>query len=619
MTETRPSNPFVAFLRFCWRALDFSRRLVLNAIFLLILVIFFAAIASGVPKLQPKTALLLAPHGDIVEQYTANPADRAFSRLVGDEQKETQLRDIIRALDAAAKDPMIEHVVFVPDEINSAGMSTIIEVGEALDRFRASGKKVYAYADGMDQRGYLMAAHADKIYLNPDGAVLLEGIGRYRTYFKGAFDKLGVEARLFRVGEYKSAGEPYIRSDQSPEAREADLYWMGDLWQRYLADVAKLRKLDAAKLEASVMTYDTSVPAANGDLAKLALDQGLVDELMTRDQVRAMLIKEGVEDEEHSFRHVDLDDYVQRVAALDMGFGKPKVAVVVAEGEIVDGEGAPGTIGGDTTSQLIRKAREDDEVKAVVLRVDSPGGSVFPSEVIRREVELTKKAGKPVVVSMGDVAASGGYWISMNADTIIASPSTITGSIGIFGLWFNAPQAMDKLGLSVDGVGTTWISGAVDPRRPYDERLGKVIQSVIDRGYQQFIGNVAKARDKSKEDIDSIARGRVWSGAQAKERGLVDRLGTFQDAIALAAKQAKLDEFHVQYIERELSPFETLMVDMSSSVAARYARDAGITMPTSWLPDTTRADLDSARKVVADALAHKPVAMYALCGECAVR
>ena len=245
MTETRPSNPFVAFLRFCWRALDFSRRLVLNAIFLLILVIFFAAIASGVPKLQPKTALLLAPHGDIVEQYTANPADRAFSRLVGDEQKETQLRDIIRALDAAAKDPMIEHVVFVPDEINSAGMSTIIEVGEALDRFRASGKKVYAYADGMDQRGYLMAAHADKIYLNPDGAVLLEGIGRYRTYFKGAFDKLGVEARLFRVGEYKSAGEPYIRSDQSPEAREADLYWMGDLWQRYLADVAKLRKLDA--------------------------------------------------------------------------------------------------------------------------------------------------------------------------------------------------------------------------------------------------------------------------------------------------------------------------------------------------------------------------------------
>ncbi|HET7844276.1 MAG TPA: signal peptide peptidase SppA, partial [Xanthomonadales bacterium] len=562
----KSTNPFVAFVRFMWRALDFSRRFVLNMIFLLIVVIILAAIAGGMPKLEPKTALLLAPRGDIVEQYTANAADRALAKMFGDEVREVQLRDILRSLDAAAKDPAIDRVVLVPDEISSAGMSTLLEIGAALDRFRESGKEVIAYSDAMDQRGYLLAAHADKVYLHPDGAILLEGIGRYRTYFKSAFDKLGVEARLFRVGEYKSAGEPYIRNDQSPEAREADLFWMGDLWQRYLAEVAKLRKLDAAKLEASILAYDTAVPAAGGDLAKLAKEQGLVDELKTRDEVRRMLIEKGAEDDEHSFRHVDLDDYAQRAAALDVGFGKPKLAVVVAEGEIVDGEGQPGTIGGDTTAMLLRKAREDDGVKAVVLRVDSPGGSVFPSEIIRREVELTRKAGKPVVVSMGDVAASGGYWISMNADTIVASPSTITGSIGIFGLWFNAPQAMDKLGLNTDGVGTTWISGAVDPRRPYDERLGKVIQSVIDRGYQQFIGNVAKAREKSTDEIDAIARGRVWSGAQAKERGLVDQLGTFQDAIALAAKKAKLEDYHLQYIERELSPFEALMVDMSSSV-----------------------------------------------------
>jgi protease IV len=620
MPENRSSNPFVAFLRFLWRALEFSRRLAINLVFLLIVVVIIAAIAGGMPQLEPKTALLLAPRGDIVEQYSADPADRALSRFFGEEPREVQLRDIVRALDAAAKDPAIAHVVLVPDEITSAGMSTLLEVGAALDRFRASGKQVIAYADAMDQRGYLLAAHADKVYLHPEGAVLLEGIGRYRTYFKAAFDKIGVEARLFRVGEYKSAGEPYIRTDQSPEAREADLYWMGDLWQRYLAEVAKLRKIDLAKLEAAVMAYDTSVPAAGGDLAKLALEQGLVDELKTRDEVRSLLIAKGAEDEEsRSFRHVDVVDYAQRVAALDVGLGQPKLAVVVAEGEIVDGEGAPGTIGVHTTAMLLRKAREDDEVKAVVLRVDSPGGAVFPSEVIRREVELTRKAGKPVVVSMGDVAASGGYWISMNADAIVASPSTITGSIGIYGLWFNAPQTMDKLGLNVDGVGTTWVTGAVDPRRPYDERLGRIIQSVIDRGYEQFVGNVAKAREKSEDEIDAVARGRVWTGAQAKERGLVDTLGTFQDAIAMAAKSAKLDNYHLHYIERELSPFESFMVGMGSSAAARYAQESGLSLPTAWLPDATRTDLEAARRIVANALVHKPVAMYALCGECGVR
>jgi protease IV len=619
MPETR-TNPFVAFVRFLWRALDFSRRFAVNMLFLLIVIIVISAIAGGMPQLEPKTALLLAPRGDIVEQYSVDPADRALSRFFGEKPREIQLRDILRALDAAAKDPAITHVVLVPDEITSAGMSTLIEIGAALERFRASGKQVIAYADAMDQRGYLLAAHADKVYLHPEGAVLLEGIGRYRTYFKAAFDKIGVEARLFRVGEYKSAGEPYIRTDQSPEAREADLYWMGDLWQRYLAQVAKLRKLDVAKLEADVMAYDTSVPAAGGDLAKLALEQGLVDELKTRDEVRRLLIEKGAEDEEnHTFRYVDVEDYALRAAALDVGLGKPKLAVVVAEGEIVDGEGAPGTIGGDTTSMLLRQAREDDEVKAVVLRVDSPGGAVFPSEVIRREVELMRKAGKPVVVSMGDVAASGGYWIAMNADAIVASPSTITGSIGIYGLWFNAPQTLDKLGLNVDGVGTTWVTGAVDPRRPYDERLGRIIQSVIDRGYEQFVGNVAKAREKSAGEIDAVARGRVWTGAQAKERGLIDKLGTFQDAITMAAENAKLANYHVQYIERELSPFESFMVGMSSSAAARYAQASGLSLPTAWLPDATRADLDAARRIVANALVHKPVAMYALCGECGVR
>ena len=446
-------NLLVRLIGAVWGTFNFVRRLVFGLIALFLLIAILSGLAGEVPRLEDKTALVIAPRGAIVEQYSSDPIERAFARISGDPIEETQLRDIVRALDAAAKDPLIQRVVLVPDELGSAGMATLIEIGAALDRFKTSNKPVIAYGDGLEQRGYYLAAHASKVYLHPEGAVLLEGLSRYRTFFKGAFDKLGVEPRLFRVGEFKSAGEPYIRTEMSPEAREADLYWMGDLWQRYLADVARLRKLDPAKLAAEIDALDSLVKAANGDLGKLALEQGLVDELKTRDQVRAELIAAGAEDpESKSFRQIGVEEYVAAVEMREPDNGKDRVAIVVAEGEITSGDQPPGTVGGDSTAKLIREAREDDKVKALVLRVDSPGGEVFPSELIRREVELTKEAGKPVVISMGDLAASGGYWISMNGDRIIASPSTITGSIGIFGLWFNVPQTMAKLGLNTDGV-----------------------------------------------------------------------------------------------------------------------------------------------------------------------
>ncbi len=619
MAEQQP-NILFRFIRGIWLGVDFSRRLVMNGIFVLLLLLFIAALSAGGSKsLGEHTALVIAPSGAIVEQYSISPADRAAAQFSGDEVRETQLRDLLAAIDGAAKDSRIDRIVLETDRVSGAGMSTLIEVGAALDRFRKSGKEVIAYGDAFEQRGYYLAAHADKVYLNPEGAVMLEGLGRYRTFYKGALDKLGIEAHLFRVGEYKSAGEPYIRTNMSDDAREADLYWLGDLWERFLGDIGTLRGIDPKSLKDDIEHYTDRIKEQGGDLAKLALQQKLVDDLKTRDQVRALLIEKGAKDDEgHSYRRIDLADYVKQLALSEMKFGKPKLAVVVAEGEIVDGKQPGGTIGGDSTSKLIREAREDDQVKAVVLRVNSPGGSVFPSELIRREVELTRAAGKPVVVSMGDVAASGGYWISMNGDQIIASPSTITGSIGIFGLWFNAPALMDKLGLNADGSSTTWINGAFDPRRPYDPRVGALIQTVIDRGYAQFIGKVGEARGKSSEEINKIARGRVWSGAQAKERGLVDRLGTFKDAIDEAASRAKLgDGYQLAYIEKEPTTFERFLADFSGSALAGAMKAHGWTLPATWLPKETQADMAKLKRLVDDANAHAPV-VYADC-ECSIR
>ncbi len=568
------SNFLVRSLRFVWDAVNFSRRLVLNGLFVLIVVVLVIGAFSGGASLDDRTALVLAPRGSLVEQFSVDPGSRALAQLTGDEIAEVQVRDVVRGIDAAAADSRIERLVIRPDQLASGGMVSLREVGAALKRFKASGKQIVAYADGMDQRGYYLAAHADEIYLHPGGAVLLEGLGRYRAYYReGLQDKLGVKVHLFRVGEFKSFAEPYILDAPSDAAREADLFWMGDVWRRYLEEIAELRKLDADVLQSSIDGIDTAIEAVEGDLAQLALKQGLVTELKTLDEFRALMIERGVEDQDgHSFLQVDLDQYLGFVDREHLPFdARPQIAIIVAQGGITDGEQPQGSVGGVSTSALIRRAREDDDVHALVLRVDSPGGGVFPSEQIRREVELTKAAGKPVVVSMANVAASGGYWISMNADEIFADPSTITGSIGIFGLWLTGEETLAKVGARVDGVGTTAIAGAFDPMRPMNPIVGKVLQSVIESGYRDFIGKVAAAREKPVADIDAVARGRVWSGAQAAERGLVDTLGGLQDAIASAAERAGLekDGYGSRYIEEEPSPFESFLADLSRNAAVQ--------------------------------------------------
>ncbi|TBR14723.1 MAG: signal peptide peptidase SppA [Lysobacter sp.] len=576
MNPTR-RGPIASFFVGLWDVMNFTRRLIVNFFFFgllfLFAVLFLAAIAGGGTRpLLDRTVLVIAPQGALVEQYTSDPVSRALGKAFGDRGGELQLRDVLRALDRARTDKRIERVLLHVDDLQAGGMASLREVAAAIARVRESGKEVIAFSEQMDQKQYLLAAQANQVYLDPMGQVMLEGLSRYRQYFReGLQDKLGVDVHLFKVGTFKSAAEPYILDAASPAAKEADLFWMNDVWQRYLGDIARARRLDLAQLNAMINTMPQGVLAAQGDLAQLALRQKLVDGLKTRQEVWDLLRGRGEADDDADggFRQIGLDAYL---AHLDEGLpgvgGGKHVAVVVAEGEITGGDAPPGKVGGDSTSELLRQAHDDDNVAAVVLRVNSPGGEVFPSEQIRREVERLKASGRPVVVSMGDVAASGGYWISMNADRIYADPSTITGSIGIYGVVPTIPRALAKIGVHTDGVGTTPYAGAFDLTRPLDPQVGQVIQSVIDKGYRDFTGRVAKARGRSVEQIDAIAQGRVWSGAQARERGLVDAMGGLQVALDDAAVRAKLGkrgDYRVRYIEKTPTPFERFFQGMAQS------------------------------------------------------
>ncbi|HSN01164.1 MAG TPA: signal peptide peptidase SppA [Rudaea sp.] len=568
-----------------WNLFNFTRRLVFGVIALFLLIGFIATLRPGAPTLLGKTALVLDPKGSIVEQYSNDAAQRVLSNLDGDKSKQTQLRDIIKAIDTAAKDPRIARIVLEPDGVESAGLSTLREIGAALDRFKASGKPVIAVSNGMTQGQYYLAAHASTILLHPGSleGVLLTGFGAYRSYYKDALDRLGVDVHVFKVGTFKSYPEPYVRNDASPEAKEADLYWMNDLWGDYLKDIAAARHLDASRISAQIANYADAVKSAGGDMAKLALADKLVDKLATPDEVRQMLIADGARDR-HTYRQIDFADYaavVEREHPLDT---RPQVAVVVAEGEILPGDQPQGTVGGLSTAKLIRAARDDDHVKAVVLRVNSPGGDAFSSELIRREVELTKAAHKPVIVSMGNVAASGGYWISMDGSEIFAEPTTITGSIGIFGIMMNIPNTLAKIGVHTDGVGTTPLADPIDPRRALDPNVGVALQAVIENGYRNFITKVAAARHKTPEQIDAIAQGRVWSGTQARERGLVDKIGGLKDAIAAAAQAAGLgSNYRVTYVEKPLTFWERLAMNMSNDALVRFAHAVLPQMPLGLL------------------------------------
>ena len=564
-------KPFTAIRRgfgMFWRALDATRRTVLNLIFLVIIVVLlFAIFGGGAKPLAEKTTLVLELKGELVEQHSATVRETLMSGIgAGETRRTIQLRDMLTVLDNAAKDSNITTVLLMLDEFDVSGMANLHEIGAALDRVRGAGKKVIAWGGNFDQKNYLIATHASEIYVHPMGMVMLEGFGRHRNYYRDALDKLGVTVNLIKVGTFKSFAEPYIGNGPSPAAAEADAFLYNALWANYTAEVEKFRKLPAGTIDQDIARLPEILTAANGNAAQVALNAKLVDGIKTRDEVREMLAKSGARDVENkTFRQVSFNDYLARHPQKMFG---DAVGVIVAEGSISDGTSGPGSIGGLSTANLIRRARNDDQVKAVVLRVDSPGGSAYGSELIRRELELTRAAGKPVVVSMGGVAASGGYWISMASDEVIADPSTVTGSIGVFAILPTAEKVADKLGIHTVGTTTTWLADSYNPLRPLDPRFGQLIQSSINHVYSEFTTKAAAARKMPVAAIDAVGQGRVWTGAQAKERGLVDRLGSYTDALASAAARGKLGkDYRVAYIERQGNAFERLLQSFGVSAA----------------------------------------------------
>lgn len=537
-----------------WRGVTLLQRgLVLLGFSVFLISLGVAFVSSRPAPLKDKTVLVLDLSGPLREQAAGGARDSLLSQIQGQDSQQTRLRDVLAVLEHAAGDARISRVLLKLDDFGGAGLSSLREVAAALERFKASGKPVVAWGANWDQRAYYLAAQASEVWLHPMGAVLIEGFGRQRNYYKDALDKLGIQANVIRVGKYKNAGEPYFASGPSRETLESEAHVLDALWALYRRGVEQARKLPDGAVQQAIDSLPGSMVEVGGDAAQWALKNKWVDALKTQDQMRQALIEVGEQDDKHkSFRQISMTEYRRHLPAKADGEG---VAIVVAEGEIADGQAPAGRVGGESTSRLIRQAREDDKVKAVVLRVNSPGGSAFASEQIRRELELTREAGKPVVVSMGDVAASGGYWIAMAADEVIAEASTITGSIGVFGMLPTGQALMDKAGVRTGGYRSTWLVGAYDFRRDLDPRFAQLVQASIGHIYRDFIGKAAAARGTTAEAIDAVAQGRIWTGAQAQGHGLVDRNGSLADALKAARERAKLPvEAPVRYVEKPLSP-----------------------------------------------------------------
>lgn len=565
----RNPTPLKKFMKGSWSFINSARKVTINLVFLLIIIAVLGMIFSNDdPKIAKTTALVIKPEGRLVEQLTAKSFDEMVDEARGVKIVETLVKDVVDAIDVAKDDDRVQVLVLNLNSFGGAHLSKLRDVADAITEFKTSGKKVIAIADAYAQDSYYLAAHSDEIIMNKMGGIALEGFGRYRMYYKEGIDKLGLDVHIFKVGTFKSAVEPYMLNEMSEPAKQANQEWLGDLWQIYLSDVGAARGIELKALNKYAQELPKLITQANGDVTKAAMEFGLADKALSRVEVRDYLIGlVGENQETHSYNGVGLNDYLKTIKADRFGRTKQgdKVAVVVARGTILDGTHPAGTIGGDSTAALIRKARNDENVKAIVLRVDSGGGSAFASEVIRRELEKARADGKPVIASMGSVAASGGFWISTSSDEIWAHPSTITGSIGIFGIipTYQRPLA-EHLGIRVDGIGTAPLSG-IRLDRELPTEIADLMQNIIEDGYREFLQRVADSRGMTTEEVNKVAQGRVWSGADAYEHGLIDKLGDLDGAIAAAAKLAELDEnYVVSYIEKEEGFEEKLIRQLMS-------------------------------------------------------
>ncbi|MFA3792333.1 signal peptide peptidase SppA [Aliiglaciecola sp. SL4] len=604
-----------------WTVLNFCRKALFNIIFIILAIGFIAMLMKDDGKiLVPKsTALVLNIEGDIViEKRYVDPMNKFLEEAFGQkpENPEVLLKDVLFALENAKHDNRVKTLILHLQGMGNVGMDKMKQVALAIDDFKESGKPVYAISDYYTQSQYYLASKADKVYMNPMGAMVFEGYGRYPTYYKAALEKLKVTTHVFKVGTYKSAVEPYIRDDMSEPAKEANKAWLSVLWHQYKTDVAASRNLSVTNFDEDLDKFLVKFEQVDGDFAAYALENGWVDGLPTREAIRQEIIDiVGIDEKKKSFNQIGLNNYLKVIKPI---YQLPQVdvdhvAIVVAKGTISNGSQKPGDIGGDSTAALLRKARLDDSVKAVVLYVDSPGGSAFASEIIRQEVENLKAANKPVVALMSTYGASGGYWISAAANEIWAAPSTVTGSIGIFGMFVTFENALDYLGIHSDGVGTTDFSG-LSVTRALDPRAGQVIQMSINHGYQEFLNLVSTERNMSVEAVDNIAQGRVWIGETAKELGLVDNLGYLDDAVAAAASLAKLEKYETKYVERDLSPSEKFWKELfgQASITIGHGAFAKKESALSGLVKGLVQEVDAVTKL------NDPNGVYAHCLACEV-
>jgi protease-4 len=555
---------FVAWLfRLMWRIVDVIRRTAVNLVLLLFVIAIVIALLNPGPGVPGDAALIVRPSGALVEQTTVPPA---LTFLTGQKrEEETPLHVLLDAIRAASKDPRIALLVIETDDLDSGGLSKLGELRAAIAEFKAAGKPVLARGESYFQSQYYLASIADEVHLAPNGYVMMPGLARYPTYFAGALDALGIKIHVFRVGEYKSFAEPFTRSDMSDEDREATSVLLGGLWEQFRSGIIAARRLDRARFDDYVSNYPEALRTFQGDAARVAQAGGLIDRFSTRDEWQARIAERlGGSATPGDYPSIDAEDYFAAIQG-EQAAAPDHIAVLVAQGEIAEGDQPPESTGGDSFSQLIRKARENGAVKAVVIRIDSPGGSAWASELIRRELELTRKAGKPVIVSMSSVAASGGYWIATASDEIWAEPTTITGSIGVFGLFPEFVEPMKRLGLTVDGVSTGPLAAALDPRLPLSPEAGAALQLSVEHTYRGFLDIVAQARKLSVEEVDRVARGRVWTGVEAQNAGLVDQLGGLDQAIAAAATRARLTRYTVIWPAPVVPPLQQILHEFTAS------------------------------------------------------
>lgn len=551
-------------LSFLGRIIDAVRTVLGRLLFLLVLGIVLFVIFSGPEPLTvpEESALVWAPSGVITEQRSQpNPVDLLAGPAL---PQNSVLQDLLDALARAKTDERITALVMDLEDLLGVSPAYIEILGDALADFKDSGKLIYAYGEYFSQGQYALASYADTITLHPMGSIMITGYGGNQLFVRDLLDKLNINVHVFRVGEFKSAAEPFTRMDMSEEARADAQNLLSELWTAYLNRVAPNRGRSPADLQNYADQFPALLSAAGGDMSRVAFEQGLVDNIAGVDAFRRQ-VAASVGVQNGSFRQIHVQDYLAATDRL-LPPMNDQVAVIVAQGTIMPGEQPQGLIGADNVSELVRMAQQDAAVKALVLRIDSPGGAALASEEIRGALAQFQQSGRPVVVSMGSTAASGGYWIAATADRIVASSATITGSIGVIGMIPTFEDALDNLGIGVDGVSTTALSRAGDPLTGMDEVVSTIYQSTIDDAYQRFIQLVSDGRDIPLADVDAMAQGRVWTGARALELGLVDELGDLDLAIASAADLAGLESWQTVTVERPLSFGEQMLMQMMDSM-----------------------------------------------------